>query len=96
VAEVVRTHRPRVLLARSLGSVVAYEALRGDPGLRVEPFVTLGSPLAMHAVVFERLRPELTRRLRGVSGQCCKRISSRTAPWWRSAQLRYVHRMTVR
>jgi hypothetical protein len=58
VAEVVHRNRPRVLLAHSLGSVVAYEALCADPSLAVELFVTLGSPLAMHGVVFERLRPE--------------------------------------
>ncbi len=57
VSEVIRTFRPRVLLAHSLGSVVAYEALCADGNLTVELFVTLGSPLAMRGVVFERLRP---------------------------------------
>ncbi|MEZ0066361.1 hypothetical protein ABIA32_002371 [Streptacidiphilus sp. MAP12-20] len=57
VAEMVRSHRPRVLLAHSLGSVVAYEALCAHPDLEVELFVTLGSPLAMRSVVFERLLP---------------------------------------
>jgi len=57
VAEAVREHRPRILVAHSLGSVVAYEALRADPNLRVELLVTLGSPLAMPRVIFDRLEP---------------------------------------
>lgn len=57
VADVLREHRPRVLLAHSLGSVVAYEALCAYPTLAVELFVTLGSPLAMRGVVFDRLTP---------------------------------------
>src|SRR5690242_3617575 len=47
---------PAIVVAHSLGSVVAYEALhdwRGDVPL----LVTLGSPLAMRAVVWPRLRP---------------------------------------
>jgi hypothetical protein len=57
VADALAEHRPQVLVAHSLGSVVAYETLWNDPGLRVECLVTLGSPLAMPGVVFERLRP---------------------------------------
>lgn len=57
VASMLRRHRPRVLLAHSLGSVVAYEALMAEPDLGVELFVTLGSPLAMKSVVFDRLSP---------------------------------------
>lgn len=57
VAEAVREHRPRVLIAHSLGSVVAYEALCAYPQLRAELLVTLGSPLGMPRVVFERLEP---------------------------------------
>lgn len=62
VAGLLRDHRPRVLLAHSLGSVVAYEALCAHPGLAVELFVTLGSPLAMRGVVFNRLTPVPTGR----------------------------------
>lgn len=58
VLEAVLEYRPRVLLAHSLGSVVAYEALCSDPDARVELLVTLGSPLGMTNVVFERLLPE--------------------------------------
>jgi pimeloyl-ACP methyl ester carboxylesterase len=52
-----RGHRPRVLLAHSLGSVVAYETLSAHPDLGVELFVTLGTPLAMRSVVYDRLSP---------------------------------------
>ena len=57
VADVIRRERPTVLLAHSLGSVVAYEALCADRNLAVELFVTLGSPLAVRHVVFDRLSP---------------------------------------
>jgi hypothetical protein len=58
VAEAMAQHHPDVLLAHSLGSVVAYEALLAHPELSVPVFVTLGSPLGMPAVVYERLQPE--------------------------------------
>lgn len=58
VAEAVAGRRPDVLLAHSLGSVVTYETLLAHPELEVPLFVTLGSPLGMPAVVYERLRPE--------------------------------------
>lgn len=57
VADVVRRRRPRVVVAHSLGSVVTYEALWAHPDLSVELLVTLGSPLGMRDVVFERLAP---------------------------------------
>ncbi|RAY13810.1 hypothetical protein DPM19_19350 [Actinomadura craniellae] len=48
---------PVTVLAHSLGSVVAYEALWAHPELRVGHLVTLGSPLGMPGAVFERLVP---------------------------------------
>ncbi|MFJ2032038.1 hypothetical protein [Streptosporangium sp. NPDC087985] len=57
VAEVIRRNRPKVVIAHSLGSVVAYETLWADPGLEVELLITLGSPLGMRNVIFERLLP---------------------------------------
>jgi pimeloyl-ACP methyl ester carboxylesterase len=54
VAAAIRSHRPRVVVAHSLGSVVAYEALHAFPELEVELLVTLGSPLGL---------PTLARRL---------------------------------
>ncbi|ANN17906.1 hypothetical protein SD37_21155 [Amycolatopsis orientalis] len=47
----------RVLVAHSLGSVVAYETLCADRSLPVTDLVTLGSPLGLRSVVFDRLDP---------------------------------------
>jgi hypothetical protein len=57
VADCIRKNRPKVVVAHSLGSVVTYEALWADPSLRVDLLITLGSPLGMRNVVFERLLP---------------------------------------
>jgi pimeloyl-ACP methyl ester carboxylesterase len=48
--------RPAVVVAHSLGSVVAHEALH-EFAAEVPLFLTLGSPLAMRAVVLPRLHP---------------------------------------
>ena len=45
------------MLAHSLGSVVAYEALRHNPDLELDHLITLGSPLALPHAVFPRLVP---------------------------------------
>lgn len=47
----------RVVVAHSLGSVVAYEALCALPGHGVRALVTLGSPLGIANLVFDRLDP---------------------------------------
>ncbi|WP_413802144.1 hypothetical protein [Streptomyces iranensis] len=47
----------RVVVAHSLGSVVAYEALCALPGHPVRVLVTLGSPLGMR-MVLDRLEPD--------------------------------------
>jgi hypothetical protein len=47
----------RVLIGHSLGSVVAYEFLCAHPELPVHTLVTLGSPLGIRNLIFERLRP---------------------------------------
>ncbi|GGL16593.1 serine peptidase [Mangrovihabitans endophyticus] len=57
VAQAIAEHRPAVLIAHSLGSVVAYEALCAHPGIEVPLLLTVGSPLGMPKVVRERLRP---------------------------------------
>jgi hypothetical protein len=45
------TDQPTVVIGHSLGSIVAYNVLRSDPGpLRVPLFVTVGSPLGIRAV----------------------------------------------
>lgn len=51
-------HRPDVVVAHSLGSVVAYEVLHELAGqLDVRLFLTLGSPLALPNAIFHRLDP---------------------------------------
>ncbi|MEV1172941.1 hypothetical protein [Nonomuraea sp. NPDC049784] len=57
VADVIRKHRPKVVIAHSLGSVVTYETLWANPDLQIDLLITLGSPLGMRNVVFERLLP---------------------------------------
>ncbi|MBW4720909.1 serine peptidase [Saccharothrix obliqua] len=57
VADAVATHRPKVVVAHSLGSVVAYEALWAHPEHDVDLLVTVGSPLGMPGVVAPRLLP---------------------------------------
>lgn len=57
VATRIRAHRPSVVLAHSLGSVVTYEALWQNQDLELDLLVTLGSPLAMPGAVFPRLDP---------------------------------------
>jgi hypothetical protein len=47
----------RVVVAHSLGTVVAYEALCAVPGHPVRALVTLGSPLGIPHLIFDRLDP---------------------------------------
>jgi hypothetical protein len=47
--------KPHILLAHSLGSIVAYDTLWAHPDCLVDVFLTLGSPLAMPDVVYDRL-----------------------------------------
>lgn len=47
----------RVVIGHSLGSVVAYEFLAQSPSYNVELLVTLGSPLGIPNLVFDRLTP---------------------------------------
>ncbi len=55
----------RVLIGHSLGSVVAYEALCAHPEWPVRTLVTLGSPLGIRNLIFDRLLPP-PERARGV------------------------------
>ncbi|MGW2841099.1 hypothetical protein ACWCWD_25305 [Streptomyces sp. NPDC001493] len=57
--------RPLVVISHSLGTVVAYEALHQYTG-PVALWVTLGSPLAMGALVLQRLTPRPPRTPPGV------------------------------
>ncbi|MBW4585227.1 alpha/beta hydrolase [Aetokthonos hydrillicola Thurmond2011] len=47
----------RVLVGHSLGSIVCYETLCQHPELSVKVFVTLGSPLGIKRLIFDRLEP---------------------------------------
>jgi hypothetical protein len=47
----------RVLVGHSLGSVLAYEVLCANPDLPVRSLVTLGSPLGIPNLIFDRLDP---------------------------------------
>jgi hypothetical protein len=51
-----------VVVAHSLGSVVAYEALCAHPGWNVQGLITLGSPLAIRNIIFDRLQPAPQRQ----------------------------------
>lgn len=57
VRDEITSHQPRVVIAHSLGSVVAYEALCTMPDYRVDLLLTLGSPLAMPDVVYPKIQP---------------------------------------
>ncbi|MFF6642281.1 hypothetical protein ACFY83_34305 [Streptomyces althioticus] len=52
----------RVVVAHSLGSVVAYEALCAWPDHSVRALVTVGSPLGIPNLIFHRLQPKPARR----------------------------------
>ena len=47
----------RVLVGHSLGSIVCYETLCQHPEWSVKVFVTLGSPLGIKRLIFDRLEP---------------------------------------
>jgi hypothetical protein len=47
----------KVVIGHSLGSVVAYEVLCAHPEWEINAFITLGSPLGLRNVVFDKLRP---------------------------------------
>lgn len=57
IVEQIRAHRPNIVIAHSLGSVIAYETLWAHPDLHADLLITLGSPLGMKAVIFDRLEP---------------------------------------
>jgi hypothetical protein len=48
----------RVVVGHSLGSIVAYEAVCAHPEWSVETLVTLGSPLGIRNLIFDKLIPE--------------------------------------
>jgi hypothetical protein len=48
----------RVIIGHSLGSVIAYEIAAGHLNRRLVLLLTLGSPLGLRTIVYERLRPQ--------------------------------------
>ncbi|MET7413067.1 hypothetical protein [Streptomyces rubiginosohelvolus] len=52
----IKSKRPDLIIAHSLGSVVAYEAL-WNSGLPVDRLLTVGSPLGLRGGIFERVVP---------------------------------------
>ena len=65
VAAAVGNDQVRVLVGHSLGAVVAYEALCAHPEWPVRVLVTLGAPLGIRNLVFDRLRPPPARAAEG-------------------------------
>lgn len=53
----------RLIVAHSLGSVVAYEALCANPQWPVQHLITLGSPLGIRNLIFDALQPAPQREL---------------------------------
>jgi hypothetical protein len=60
VANAISLHRPRILIAHSLGSVLAYETLWAYPTLHAELLITIGSPLALPGRIHPLLQPAPT------------------------------------
>lgn len=52
------SHETRVIVGHSLGSVVAYEVLCAHPEWPIDTFVTLGSPLGIRHLIFDKLHPQ--------------------------------------
>jgi hypothetical protein len=59
----------RVLVGHSLGAVAAYEALCAHPEWPVRALLTLGAPLGIRNLIFDRLRPPPTMSEGGLLGQ---------------------------
>jgi hypothetical protein len=57
VAATIAANRCNVVVAHSLGSVVAYETLHRHPELKLDLLLTIGSPLGLRHVVMSRLDP---------------------------------------
>jgi hypothetical protein len=68
------THDTRVVVGHSLGSVVAYEVLCAPPERVIQSFVTLGSPLGLPNLVFDRLDPKPRAPGDGVRGHWPKSV----------------------
>ena len=70
VAATISDRQARIVIAHSLGTVVAYEALHAHPDLEVDLLITLGSPLALPNAIFDRLQPP------PAAGPVCAQLTS--------------------
>jgi len=59
----------QVLVGHSLGTVVAYEALCAHPEWPVRALVTLGAPLGIRNLIFDRLQPPPEPSAEGLRGR---------------------------
>lgn len=57
VQDQLRSLRPSIVIAHSLGSVVTYDALHATSEVPVDLFLTLGSPLGAPTTIFPSLNP---------------------------------------
>jgi hypothetical protein len=48
----------RLVISHSLGTVVAYEAICAHPEWNIEGLITMGSPLGIRNLIFDRLNPK--------------------------------------
>ena len=69
-----------MLVGHSLGSVVAYEALCANPEWPVRMLVTLGSPLGIPNLIFDRLEPAPLPDGHGRAGSAGPLARSRAGP----------------
>ena len=66
IHEQLHTSKPNVIVAHSLGSVIAYHFLLLHPELNIPCFITLGSPLAFR--VIQSNLPQPIQRPKAISG----------------------------
>ncbi len=60
VIDAIAEHRPEIVVAHSLGSVVTFEALCLCPDVTVNRLITIGSPLGLPHVIYDRLESGAT------------------------------------
>lgn len=56
IAQVVKPDT-QIIIGHSLGSVIAYEAVANHPEWQIHTFITLGSPLGIRNIIFDKLTP---------------------------------------
>jgi hypothetical protein len=76
IAQEIAQYKPQVVIAHSLGSVVAYELLQSHDDLSVELLLTVGSPLALPGAIFDRLDPPPLPNAQQGFGTCPASVDS--------------------